>query len=393
MNVRHECYGKVHQLLKGCRLIDPRIAKGKWIVWVGSTNTGAARVFEFDYYEDETAAEAAATAMQASDSYENDDHESRASADHHYKEITIQQCRAICARFEKYMQPDEDDDGDPIGDVLNDFEMVRINESSGEPESFKADCTIGEHEGGNAELYTLEYMVDGRYRTRSLSRAKVKAALEKQNDPQMESNEDAPIRCEFAPITARLCAELPEGAEMGRNELSAREVHEVARLAGLKVPAVDAQAMRYAQGQERTFWLSVGMQAMAMLEAALLIPYANAGDKIVSPQTVARAAEAVKKMIKPAATPGPIDTDSGPRTPRYDALHMRVKDDGDWEDTVESIVTLAEPSRAQLILKHASTRRGCVERFLSRFKDRTEPLVLSAGPDLDMGACIARKIT
>ena len=71
MNVKHECYGKVHRLLKECRLIEPRIKKDMWIVWVGSTNIGEARLFEFDYYEDAGAAKAAGAAMRDSEYHEN----------------------------------------------------------------------------------------------------------------------------------------------------------------------------------------------------------------------------------------------------------------------------------------------------------------------------------
>ena len=104
MNVKHECYGKVHRLLKGCRLIDPRIKKDMWIVWVGSTNSGEARLFEFDYYEDEGAAKAAGAAMRDSEYHEDPEHESRLAAVHHHDKINLQQCKAICAKFEVWVQ-------------------------------------------------------------------------------------------------------------------------------------------------------------------------------------------------------------------------------------------------------------------------------------------------
>ena len=391
MNVKHECYGKVHRLLKGCRLIEPRIKRDMWIVWVGSTNSGEARLFEFDYYEDEGAAKAAGAAMRDSEYHEDSEHYSRLAAVHHHDKINLQQCKAICAKFEVYMKPaSEEEDDETIGSVLKDFELSRINDSSGEAEKFTADCTIVEHSGGRDDLYTLEFELDHEEFSQSMSRVRVEAALEKQNNPELESNEDAAISCTFAPITGLLCAELPGGAEMGRDELSAREVHEVARLAGLNVPATTTHAMRHVvAGQEAKFWTMAGMQAMAVLEAALLIPYEKAGKEIASPLSVARAAEVVKKLIKPAARPEPTAVGSAPKTVRYDALRMRVPDDGEWTKAVKAIVQLAEPSRAELINAYDAMQRGCVERFLSRFKDRTEPLVLSVGPDLDMGACMA----
>ena len=65
MNVRSECYGKLFQLLKGCRQMEPWLKKNMWIVWVGSSGEGAERRFDVDYYENKVLAEEASTRMLA----------------------------------------------------------------------------------------------------------------------------------------------------------------------------------------------------------------------------------------------------------------------------------------------------------------------------------------